>query len=676
MSGRDHRSITFGEHVVDLDSGMLYRGEREVPLRPKSFAVLTYLAERPGRLVSKDELLDAVWGDVIVTDGALTQCIIDVRRALGDPGIIRNVPRRGYLLELPERSEADSGAAGDRFWLAGHRLGILAAAIGLVALLAILVVPFDWRQDHDSTLAVLAFADLTSTGDRAYLADGLAEEILNKLAQVPSLQLVSRTSSLGRGASGGDTREIGRQLGATHLLEGSVRAEDGKVRVIARLVDVGTGFERWAGDFDAEQSDLITIQETIAAAIASELRAELAPGDLSAAVEVSIDDPVAYDLYLQARELLRGKRETAVVTTALSKLDDALTRAPLFAEAEAAKCEAYRRQLNLTRDPAYLDHALRACRRATDLQPQLLEAQIALGRLLDRTGQYELARGRLSETISRYPASADAHWALAETLYSLNETELARRHFERAVEIDPSNANALGGHARFLGRIVSLDAALPYFRRAIEAAPEDSKYRIDLGVALLYEGRFGEAAKAFEQAIPFDGDAGVALNNAGGSYYLAGNYARAYPLFLDAASANNDDFAFWGNLADTCRHWPGCDENPSEYYRRALDLVESELAVRPNDPELLAVLGQYLLRLGELERGRTALERALSDQPGAKAVLDAALGFAAIGMSDRASELARQAVSLGYPEVFVRALPDLESLPGLASAQRDSEAGK
>jgi len=135
MSGRDHRSITFGEHVVDLDSGMLYRGEREVPLRPKSFAVLTYLAERPGRLVSKDELLDAVWGDVIVTDGALTQCIIDVRRALGDPGIIRNVPRRGYLLELPERSEADSGAAGDRFWLAGHRLGILAAAIGLVALL-------------------------------------------------------------------------------------------------------------------------------------------------------------------------------------------------------------------------------------------------------------------------------------------------------------------------------------------------------------------------------------------------------------------------------------------------------------------------------------------------------------------------------------------------------------
>ena len=529
---------------------------------------------------------------------------------------------------------------------------------------------------RDSTLAVLAFKDLTSTADRAYLTEGLAEEILNKLAQVPSLQLVSRTSSFSMTEAEGGTRRIGRQLGATHLLEGSVRVEDGRIRVIAQLVDAESGYELWAGDFDAEESNLITIQETIAAAIAYELRAELFPSDISEAIEVSTDDPVAYDLYLQAKELLRHTRDITEINKALTKLDEALTRAPLFAEAEAAKCEAYRRKLNQTRDSSFLDPAIRACRRATDLQPQLLEAHIALGRLLDRTGQYELARAVLSETITRHPTSSEAHWALAETLFLQNTLNLAGQYFERAVELDPSNPKALGGHARFLARTDSLDTALPLFDRAIEAAPDDAKYRIDVGVALLYAGRFREAAEAFEQAIPYDMDSGVALNNAGGSYYLAGNYGRAHALFRDAAQANEKDFAFWGNLGDTCRNWRDCEDDPAQFYRRSLKLLEVELAVRPDDPELLAASGQYLLRLGRIEDGREAIRRALSNRPSAKAVLDAALGYAVIGMTDRASESARQAIELGYPEVFVRALPDLASLPVFASAQGRQEARK
>lgn len=675
VSGSDHRTIAFGEHVVDLDSGMLYHGAREVTLRPKSFAVLTYLAERPGQLVSKDELMAAIWPDVVVTEGALTQCIIDVRRALGDREIIRTVPRRGYLFEAtvsPQDSDA-SGSGSGRSWFGSHRSGLMALTFIVVAVLALLTF---WRSPEvprDSTLAVLAFRDLTSTADRAYLAEGLAEEILNKLAQVPSLQLVSRTSSFSRAAVGSDSRSIGRRLGASHLLEGSVRVEDGKVRVIAQLVDADSGYELWAGDFDAEESNLITIQETIAAAIAYELRAELLPSDISAAVEISTDDPVAYDLYLQARELLRDTRDVEQIDRALARLDEALTRAPLFAEAEAAKCQAYRRKLNQTRDSSYLDPAIRACRRATDLQPYLLEAQVALGRLLDRTGQYELAGSVLSETIARYPASAQAHWALAETLFAQNEVDEAGQHFEQAVALEPTSPDALGGYARFMARTASLDDALGMFDRAIAAAPEDPKYRIDMGVALLYAGRFAQAAEVFEDTIPYDEDSGIALNNAGGSYYLARRYERAHALFRDAAAANEMDFAFWGNLGDTCRHWPECSEDPSAFYRRALDLLEEELAVRPNDPELLAVSGQYLLRLGQIDQGREAIRRALSNRPSAKAALDAALGFAAIGMTNRASELVEEAIELGYPEVFARALPDLESLPVFDSAQGRQE---
>jgi len=680
MSVSDHRTIAFGEYVLDLDSGMVFRGGGEIQLRPKSFAVLTYLAERPGQMVSKDELMNAIWGEVVVTDGALTQCILDIRRALDDSEIIRTVPRRGYIFGSPtEVSPAGDGIDADTQGsrrLSPVRLAVLSAVLGTVVIVAVLLLSTFPEDSNDSTLAVLAFRDLTSTADRAYLAEGLAEEILNKLAQVPGLQLVSRTSSFSLADVQGGAQRIGQKLGATHLLEGSVRVEDGRMRVIARLVDAGSGYESWAGDFDAEESNLIAIQETIAASIAYELQAELLPADVSAAVEISTDDPVAYDLYLQAKELLRNRRDVSGMDHALAKLDEALIRAPLFAEAEAAKCEAYRTKLNQTRDSDYLDPAIRACRRATDLQPQLLEARIALGRLLDRTGQDELARRVLTEAIDRHPNSAQAHWALAETLFSLGAMDLASQHFEQAVELDPSSPNALGGHARFLARADSLDSALPFFERAIAAAPKDSKYRIDLGVALLYAGRFMAAAETFEQAIPYDEDTGIALNNAGGSYYLAGQYGRAYEMFRDAAAANDKDFAFWGNLGDTCRHWEQCSEDSSQYYRRALELLEVELTIKPNDSELLAVSGQYLMRLGRVEEGRSTLQRALSEKPGAKAVLDAALGYAAIGATDRASELTRQAIALGYPEVFARALPDLGSLSVFANAQSEQETGQ
>ncbi len=666
MVADSHRTIVFGENVLDLDRGVLYHDNEEIALRPKSFAVLTYLAEHPDQLISKDILMANIWPDVIVTEGALTQCIIEIRKALNDRDIIRTVPRRGYVFNpsmAPSDKAHEANHRKQNSWLRVFSLAILVLGAAVATVILIQKRSDTHTVPRNSTLAVLNFKDLTPAPDRAYLAEGLTEEILNKLAQVPSLTVVSKTSAFSVPDAGSSTTEIGRLLGATHLLEGSVRVADGKVRVIAQLVDSDSGYELWAGDFNVEETDLITLQETIAAAIASTLRSELLPADIASAISVSIEDPVAYDLYLQAKELLRQTRDTAEVIIALAKIDEALTRAPLFAEAEAAKCEAYRRQLNLTRDEAYMKAAIKSCRRAIDLQPQLIEAQISLGRLLDRAGQYPLARTRLTTAIEQHPTSAKAHWALAETLYRQGEIDTSRQHFEQAIKLDPASPDALGGYARFLEKTGSLDAALPLFERAIAAAPKDSKHRVDLGVALMYAGRFAAAAEVLEAAIPYDEDAGIALNAAGASHYLAGNYARAYAMFEDAATANHNNYAFWGNLGDACRHWPGCTHDPLEYYRRALTLLKQEIAVSPDDPELLAVTGQYLLRLGKIEQGRQSIQRALSQQPTAKALLDASLGLIAIDMTEQASELLGQAIASGYPEAFARALPELQSLP-------------
>lgn len=257
-----------GGHVLDLSGGRLLDPVgRTVALRPQSFAVLCHLAKNAGRLVTKDELMAAVWPRIAVTDDSLVQCIGDIRRALGEDGkaLLQTVPRQGYRL-------ATTGV-GDRRrrWVWG---GALAAGLAAVVVAA----GIGWfrpppANDGPPRIAVMPFA--TFGGDEtAYLGDGVAEDVISMLARSPDVVVIARGSSFAFGDEPRDAREIGAALGVDYLLEGSVRREGPNLRIGAQLESTATGEHLWAERFERVGPDPWALVDEVSARIINALAGE------------------------------------------------------------------------------------------------------------------------------------------------------------------------------------------------------------------------------------------------------------------------------------------------------------------------------------------------------------------------------------------------------------------
>jgi TolB-like protein len=239
--------VSFGVHRFDATTGQLWAGAQEIRLTPKASAVLTHLVEHAGQPVSKNDLFASVWKDTVVSDDALTSCIQELRKALGDdprqPRFIETRHRVGYrfVAALSETSAGD--------------------------------VPDSPSPAYDtSAIAVLPFADMSSDRDQEYLCEGLAEELINALTRVDGLRVAARTASFQFRGTGADVHAVGRHLGVGTLLEGSVRKADNRLRVTVQLIDVATGYRRWSQRFDRTLDDVLAIQDEIAESIATSLR--------------------------------------------------------------------------------------------------------------------------------------------------------------------------------------------------------------------------------------------------------------------------------------------------------------------------------------------------------------------------------------------------------------------
>jgi TolB-like protein/DNA-binding winged helix-turn-helix (wHTH) protein len=246
----------------------------EIPLRAQSFAVLRHLVENAGRTVSKDELNRAVWGGMAVTDDSLVQCIRDVRRALGDEAqtVVRTVPRRGYRLD-PSPVVAEPRKTGGS--VRPPALAV-AALIALVLTVAVAV----WREPSPDTggppsVAVLPFDDMSADGSLGYMGDGVAEDIIAMLARSPDVLVVARNSSFAYGDAPVDVRRIGAELGVDYVLEGSVRREGDKLRIVAQLNDAKTGEHVWAERFDNAGADPSALQDEVTGRIIADLAGEV-----------------------------------------------------------------------------------------------------------------------------------------------------------------------------------------------------------------------------------------------------------------------------------------------------------------------------------------------------------------------------------------------------------------
>jgi TolB-like protein/DNA-binding winged helix-turn-helix (wHTH) protein len=274
-----------GAWTADPALNLLQQGERSVRLEPRAMDVLMHLAASSGAVTSVEDLMSAVWKGVIVSDGSVYLAISQLRQALGDApsgvSYIETVPKRGYRLVVPVEPLAIASVTLPEPHGSRRSWKVPALVVAIVAVFALLWAMRPTVAAADRSLAVLPFADLSPEGDQAYFADGITEEVLNRLASVRDLRVIARSSSFQLRGRSAEARAAGEKLGVEHVLVGSVRKSGDRVRVTAQLTEVRSGQQLWSQTYERGLEDIFAVQDEIAKAVATAMEVKLGVGELA-----------------------------------------------------------------------------------------------------------------------------------------------------------------------------------------------------------------------------------------------------------------------------------------------------------------------------------------------------------------------------------------------------------
>ena len=526
-------ALRFDGYVLKLDRGALFAAGDEVPLRPKTYAVLRFLVENSGRLVSKDELFAAVWPGVAVTDDALVQSIGELRRAFGVDGsrLIRTVPRRGYRLEAavsvdappvadvsssgapPRGSDPPRGAAAyssgiGEISTSGKRWRMLVAA----ALAILLAVPALWSLSElgfrgaantgispagaKPVIAILPFQN-ESEARQEYFADGLTQDLINALGRFSELTVLSWNAVLPYRSKSVTPGEVAQRLAARYQVEGRVRQAGGQVRVAAQLVDTD-GRVLWSGRFDDALADIFALQDKITAQIAQALAIRVTQIEQGRVFSKPTENLEAYDCVLRARPALQHPARASIVEARML-LRRAIQMDPNYAAAYAALAETYHIAVAMgwAESPTdFLNRAEELAEKALGIDSSEVRAHIVLGRIDLFYHRYEQARGRLERAIAINPNDAGALAGRGNLLMWLGQTDAAIDALEHARRIDPE-LNPMDRFALSLAYFLKgrYDAAIDQAELNLRETASANFSRIVLAAAYAEDDRIEDAAR-------------------------------------------------------------------------------------------------------------------------------------------------------------------------------------
>ncbi len=427
----------FGRWTLDCARGALSGDGVDVPLRPKSFEVLRHLIQNAGRLVPRDDVLGAVWPSVTVTEESLTQCVSEVRQALGDADqlIIKTVPKRGYLFAAP-LMEA----------------GFPPTAIHRTTTVSAPAPAFPSEADDPPTrrpmlegpsIAVLPFANLSGDATQDYLSDGLTEDVINGLSRFSGLAVIARNSSFSYKGRAVDMRNVGEQLGVRYLVEGSMRRFDDRVRIAARLVDAQSGAQRWGETFDRSLGDIFLAQDEITQAIVAIVVAHLGKAEIERVSRKQAGSWTAYDLTLQgdqAQNRAEQYWDASYVYEARRLYDEAMRTEPDNARICAKLGHTHVRAYADPTSPDLgnrddLARGFDLARQAVGLDPNLPLARAQLGWAYAWMRQPEAAIAEFDKATALNPSFVDYRFSLVLTF--AGEPERALRVESDYVRLDP-----------------------------------------------------------------------------------------------------------------------------------------------------------------------------------------------------------------------------------------------
>jgi TolB-like protein len=511
----------FGDYALDVQRRELRCGAVPIQVAPQVLDLLEFLIRRRDRVVSKDDLIEGVWGGRIVSESTLNSQINAARKAIGDDGeqqrLIRTMPRKGlrFVGEVVEAAATDAQVPASQ----------ATPGIGTPACPALPDKP---------SIAVLPFLNLSDDPKQDYFADGIVEDIITALCRIRWLFVIASNSSFAYKGRAFDVRQVGRELGVRYVLEGSVRKASQQVRITAQLVDAATGAHHWADQFDGAVEDIFALQDRVTAHVVGAMSPKLEQAEIERAKRKPTDSLDAYDYYLRGLAHVHqiGREAT---DEALRLFMRSIELDPEFASPHgaAAFCHVVRKINGWTTDHARdVAEAERLARRAANLGKDdavaLAFGGLALGYV---AGDLEGAVALIDRALALNPNLATA-WYASGTMRAFRggEPDAAIEHLARAMRLSPldplmfSMQGVTAFAHVFAGRY---DEAAAWAEKAFWMRPNVLATLRIAAVSNAFAGRHEAARRAIARALELDPDMRISnLKERIGIFRRAEDYSK------------------------------------------------------------------------------------------------------------------------------------------------------
>ena len=599
----------FGVFELDLGAGELRKNGLRVRLQEQPFLVLATLLERPGEVVSREELQKKLWpADTFVDfDHGLNKAINKVRDVLGDsaesPRFVETIARRGYRFlaevkavdttpvrgpELPAQPQLgvtalDRPDHASKFAKPNYLRSSVTWKISVFVLLVSIAFLGTWMirsRNHGPSvihsLAVLPLESLSSDASQDYFADGMTDELISDLGQISALRVISRTSVMTYKHVRKPLPQIARELNVDAVVEGTVLRSGDRVRITAQLIEASTDKHLWSQSYEGELRDTLALQNEVARAIADQIRINLNPQEQAALKKVAVVDPEAYEPYLKGRYFW-NKRTADGLSKAIEYFNEAIERKPDYAQAYAGLADSY---------------AL-----AGDWKYGLLAPREA----------YPKAKAAATKAIALDDTLGEAHISLAFCLDNFDwDWESGGKEFRRGIELGPDYAIGhewYGWHLAASGRN---DEAVAEVEKAANLDPLSPSIGADLAEELLVAHRFDESIKQSRKTMTLDPFFAPTHYVLGQAFVQKRNYSEAIAELKRAAELSPGSTAFTANLA----YAYAVSGDRDRAAKLLNDLKNQSSQSSPNAPEIAMVY----VGLDEKDQAMAWLEKAYADR--------------------------------------------------------------
>ena len=574
------RLLRFGVFQVDLRSCELRKQGLKIKLQDQPCQILTVLLEKPGEIVTREELRTKLWhGDTFVDfDHSLNTAIMRLREALGDspenPVFVETIPRRGYRFIAPvealnpEEAEKPDGRGNGTEFVAGNlqpnpvpvteqlpaaaelRPRFPSRSLAVIGLLAtvLLVGAFLFLHFRNSSgtiasaekitsIVVLPLENLSGDKDQEYFADGMTDELIASLAKIRGLRVISRTSAMEYKDTHKTLSEIARELNVDAVVEGTVLRAGNRVRITAELVQVSTDRHLWAETYESEMGNVLTLQSQVASAIVSEIRINLTPEEQQRLAATRTVNPQAYEDYLKGRYYW-NKRSEEGLGKAVEYYQLATEKDPQYALAYAGLADCYDLEgttiIGSRPSGEAAPKARAAALKALEIDSTLTEAQITLASIkMNYDWDWPGAESGLKRITETNPDHATAHQRYSLYLTVMGRSEESLAEISRALKLDPLSLsiNFSYGWRLYLAR--KYDQAVTQLLSTLEMDPNFVLAHLVLGQAYEEKGQYGLAIAELKKATSLSPNSSLMLAALGRGYAVAGDKDNAEKILED-----------------------------------------------------------------------------------------------------------------------------------------------